>query len=54
MPLYLLSELYRLAKINNAEPVYGGHDEDRTAIAEFAKAVVDEYFEGRQKSTTPQ
>lgn len=45
----LVRAVDRLAKINNAEPVYGGHDEDRTAIAEFAKAVVDEYFEGRQK-----
>lgn len=45
----LVRAVDRLAKINGVEPIYGGHDEDRTAIAEFAKAVVDEYFEGRQK-----
>jgi len=45
----LVRSVDRLCKINNVEPVYGGHDEDRLAIAEFAKAVVDEYFEGRQK-----
>jgi hypothetical protein len=39
----------RLCAMYGVEPVYGGHDEDRLAIAEFAKAVVDEYFEGRQK-----
>jgi hypothetical protein len=39
----------RLCKVNKVEPVYGGHDEDRLAIAEFAKQVVDEFFEERKK-----
>mgnify|MGYP001383624584 FL=1 len=39
----------RLCKINGVEPVFGGLDEDRLAIAEFAKKVVDEFFEDRKK-----
>jgi len=39
----------RLCKINGVEPVFGGLDEDRLAIAEFAKKVVDEFFEERRK-----
>jgi hypothetical protein len=38
----------RLCKINKVELIYGG-DEDRLAIAEFAKQVVDEFFEERKK-----
>ena len=38
----------RLCKINGVEPVFGGLDEDRLAIAEFAKKVVDEFFEDRK------
>lgn len=39
----------RLCRINNVEPVFGGLDEDRLAVAEFAKQVVDEFFEERKK-----
>ena len=39
----------RLCKINGVEPVFGGLDEDRLAVAEFAKQVVDEFFEERRK-----
>lgn len=39
----------RLCKINGVEPVFGGLDEDRLAIAEFAKKVVDEFFKDRKK-----
>jgi len=39
----------RLCKLNNVELVYGGSDEDRLAVAEFAKKVVDEFFEDRKK-----
>jgi len=39
----------RLCKINGVEPVFGGLDEDRLAVAEFAKKVVDEFFEDRKK-----
>lgn len=38
----------RLCKLNKVEPIYGGED-DRLAIADFAKQVVDEYFEERRK-----
>ena len=37
----------RLCKINETEPIYGGED-DRVAIAEFARQVVNEFFEERR------
>jgi len=39
----------RLCKMEGVEPIFGGSDEDRLAVAEFAKRVVDEYFEDRKK-----
>jgi len=39
----------RLCKMEGVEPIFGGSDEDRLAVAEFAKRVVDEFFEDRKK-----
>ena len=39
----------RLCRIYNQELIYKGDDDDRIAIAEFAKAIVDEHFAERKR-----
>jgi len=42
--------LNRICEIYNYPPIYTGSLDDRNEIAEFAKKIVDEFFEGRQKA----
>jgi len=42
--------LNKICQIYNYPLIYTGSFEDRNEIAEFAKKIVDEFFEGRQKA----